>query len=118
MKVYRLERNGYGPYCFNSMDVDGPELAELRHKLCATHDRTHPVAEQEISGYSQLDQFKRRCGCESMVKLRDWFGEFFQELLDAGFKVAVYESSEYAKSSRQVLFVPQGNPKYLTASEL
>lgn len=98
IRVYRLEGE----------DGDGPYLGydDLRNAMCDAHtDDVHPGPRQDFGRLPLPNDFY---GCETLTQLFDWFGVFFQPLLDIGYRVVEYEVPEewcwFGKSNRQVCF--------------
>lgn len=79
MKVYRLERNGYGIFCeyYSKITMRFPEDA-LYNEFGYTCDRQ----------YRQDDDY--RSACESIDKLIEYFGSDFAYALQEGAEIVEY----------------------------
>lgn len=113
IKIYRLEHKELklGPYFFLGEDR-GP-LSDTAYLLCEllvikhATDGQHPG--RSDFPLRQLPIDSCYFGCLSEQELRDWFGDFYQPLLDTGeFVVNEYETTEDAyftgRSHKQVCF--------------
>lgn len=79
MKVYRLERNGYGIFCeyYSKITMRFPDDA-LYNEFGYTCDRQ----------YREKDEW--RSACESLDKLIEYFGSDFAYALDEGAEIVEY----------------------------
>lgn len=79
MKVYRLERNGYGVFCESDSKI---QLPFSEDSLYQSH------------GYSCDTQYRvkdeYRSACESIEKLVEYFGSDFAYALDKGASIVEY----------------------------
>lgn len=87
--VYRIEdpNTGYGPY-HSDLNI------ELRSKLCSAHangDEYRPNGSADFSSY--VDNF--RFAVLTLEKSKEWFGDFFVQLLDSGFILTKYLVKDY-----------------------
>ncbi len=89
MKVYRFERNGYGPYTFKSPE---PVKDKRLNKQIDVHEgwsseayKKWPTADADyIPPYMAI-------GCPSLEALTTWFDGMVGSLVRCGFRIRVYE---------------------------
>lgn len=97
MQVFRLERDGFGPYVTDRKidSVNSTVLFDIILEAEGFHDflTENPGA---------------RFGCQTPEILSGWFDGDMPELLSRGFAVTSYWASEFlvGKSGTQVVFVP------------
>lgn len=113
-EVFRLEKNGVGPYCYENFytDIDFPDL-EIIENLRAHHNSStmHP-------GGQDFDFIidRKLFGCMSVDQLREWFGPHLQPLQYIGFQIFVYLVPDHqiktSYSGKQIIFV-ETQEKYL-----
>lgn len=104
MLVYRLERNGIGPYQrtnYTAQDID------ICYELMEAHiDHNHPCPYED--GLDKIyDDKTWFFGCDSEQSLRDWFGPFWiEKLAKIGFEIKSYRARkyEYGRSGDQLIF--------------
>lgn len=87
--VYRIEdpNTGYGPYHSNLNK-------ELREKLCSAHSSGEEYRPNGAADFSSnIDNC--RFAILTLEKLKEWFGEFFIQLLDSGFILTKYHVKNY-----------------------
>jgi hypothetical protein len=108
VKIYRLEKNGIGPYCY---DDESNAYYNFKNKLHDAHDGLdHPSMAEDLDTevYLKVRSNKFVCGCINFDTLCDWFDGFIEELLDYGFSIVEYimpkESIIYGHSKIQVFF--------------
>lgn len=95
MLVYRVvDKDGDSPYYGNLCDSIG---------MPCGYSTQHPDPEKDGIGWVNWYEY---CGFESLVALYNWFGEWFEELDDAGALVRVYQvpDSEVRKGRKQLVF--------------
>ena len=103
MIVYRVEKDGTGPYC-NGF-IEKIKQAEI-HYYEGSHF-THPAPKQdEIKKYHSSNCKDRRCGFISKNRLNKWFSGLQHLLREAGYSIGVYEvDSKYvSKGKVQLVF--------------
>ena len=113
MVVYRLERNGDGPYRFHpTSEIE----RELKAKLVDAHafniQKPCPFADglTFVSkwGIPAVDK-KYVCGCLSEEDLIKWFDGFLEEFKSIGFIVSEYKVSKknvyIGRSRKQCMFL-------------
>lgn len=108
VSVYRLEdAAGVGPYntrmCNPDLDYTLDEMHH-QHASCSTHPPM--VADVAFDRHHRVREYL--CGCSSLEQLSEWFGEFLQPLIAAGFRVVRYElpPSDVLYGRWQAAFVP------------
>jgi hypothetical protein len=106
MKVYRLEKDGVGPYRKRWSGKD----EDFCRQLCEAHSNIdeHPCWYFEFDNHFTEEH---RSGCDSIESLQRWFGKFYEPILSKGFSLMEYEAKKYEKSCRQVVFIPSGKGK-------
>ena len=94
MLAYRLEMDGVGPY-WCSPGADRTH-ANVKCRLSTSHltSRLHP-SWFEVFNPPPEDYREYLSGCDSLESLKEWFGEFWDELLRVGFDAVTYETNEY-----------------------
>lgn len=113
MRVYRLERNGKGPYSFYK-DIRSEEERELYISLQDAHTFNPNNPTPSYDGLHMPDDLWL-CACTSMEALEGWFGEFLEQFKRIGFEVKEYtvskDSVKIGKSNRQCVF--DSKPEYV-----
>ncbi len=106
--------DGKGPY-IDVEDIELPEYArQTLEEMASAHSPfpfedsihdSHPPIYLDID--SDFDK-TMLCGCPTKKALKEWFGEYYEELLKIGFRVAVYKTNNYimGKSGKQLVFLP------------
>lgn len=85
MRVYRVERLGYGPYVYHSpMAVTDEKLNKLIDKHENNQDRW-PVAMMDGIPFSMAN------GCDSLKSLVSWFDGMMGSLVRCGFRIRIYD---------------------------
>ena len=83
VEVYRLEdKEGYGPYRFG-----GEFFKTLILDHGSRNMTTHPAPWYDFGRMPHNYEF---FGCDSVESLKDWFGSYWEGLLERGFKVVLY----------------------------
>ena len=82
MLVYRIERNGHGPYTNHSWTDC--------YKLQNAHQESskHPGICADVDGFNRVCHV---CGFRSYKQLTKWFSGWMKRLRKGGFRVHVYE---------------------------
>ena len=107
MKVYRLEKCGVGPYQFR--DPIDARFNDIHDRLCNAHRDDilhHAWHERPEFRYMYQDCTDYKSACDSVDSLEEWFAEFWDDLIDAGFTVETYETEDYILADRQLVFKP------------
>jgi len=107
-----MEMNGTGPY----IDIERLELPEnalqTLEEMASAHSpyedggySNHPPIYLDIDSDFPKDMI---CGCPTKKALKEWFGEYYEELIKIGFTVAAYKTSNYiiGNSRKQLVFQP------------
>lgn len=112
MLVWRLEKNGIGPYTYDEYHQDLPHSEqEILNDLNNFHNPhpypknpAHPPVSEDIGKFDK----EMVCGFKSIEDLRKWFKGFLRELKKIGFEVKVYTTNEYieGRSGKQLMFKP------------
>ncbi len=106
MKVFRLEKNGVGPYRYRTLYEVEPNsrLEHLLNRLCESHSNNDIHPTWWCDGLKNLDS--QRFAFSSLEKLRDWFSGFLERLAKVGFEIVEYEVSDYktGASGKQITF--------------
>lgn len=99
MIVYRFEKDGVGPYSANWTEPLN------WYKYHGDNFDKLPSISIDVREYGSFTR-DYLCACESLDKLCSWFGEFVDNLLEAGFKCVVYQTADVllTKSGAQVAF--------------
>ncbi len=94
MLVYRVEKNGRGPYTDSGME-----------RMSNAHNAS---AEHPLSWWDCGTQNGFVCGFVSIGTFKSWFGEFISDLIDADFKLSTYEVDckyiKFGESTKQLVF--------------
>ncbi len=100
MIVYRLEHpsHGMGPYSRFEGTDDMRALGEL-----LLDEIGHPCPETDRLLEYYLKMYKGGVsnaffGCPTLELLQSWFAEFWPWLMELGYKITVYETSDYCLS--------------------
>jgi hypothetical protein len=102
-KVYRIEdNNGDGPYKRTNTGT----ARECYYAHNEDDDDSHPgPCFTTGPNYMQFHEFS---GCSTLEGLREWFGEFYEGLLEEGYSMVVYDvDEEYVRdccNSDQLVF--------------
>jgi len=89
MKVYRFERNGYGPYTLESpVRVEDNRLNEKIDQHEANLDKW-PLAGRDGIPYDYA------IGCPSLALLAEWFDGMIGSLVRCGFRIRVYDVHDW-----------------------
>jgi len=88
MIVYRIEKNGLGPYRGRK---ENKNTTRLDHKL-SSHSASylHPTCHAEITNF---DHEKHICGFSCITKLKKWFHGSRSELRRNGYSLVLYKVS-------------------------
>lgn len=86
MIVYRIEKNGIGPYRGTIQNKNSDNLIKKlwRH----SGSTSHPTCLNEISGFNSE---KHICGFPCVTKLKKWFHGSREELRRNGYFMVLYE---------------------------
>lgn len=107
MKVYRLEKDNSGPYRYRG-SLGSLESDKMRNNLEYTHssgiERLAWGGERAFLKAKLTEVHNYRSACGSLQDLMDWFGDFFDDLIAAGFKVTTYFAEEYVLAHNQLIF--------------
>lgn len=107
MVVYRLEYNGKGPYRYYEIRSEmSLRYLDITADMFDAHKEdveNHPLPEDD--GIF-IDSPRYLFGCISRESLEEWFGEFFQPLIEVGFKVVEYNTEQVLVGRKQVAFIP------------
>lgn len=99
MIVYRIEKDGVGPY--RNWDID---LIDMTGEDNVHNDSNHPSPweDAEISSIT-MDYL---CACPSLEKLREWFDGYLEILDENGFNIYRIKVKKriLGKSKRQCFF--------------
>lgn len=115
MKVYRFERNGWGPYTYKApQTVKDPKLNALIDVHERWNEETYekwPVAEADyIPSYYAI-------GCPSLKALITWFDGMVGSLVRCGFRIRVYDIADehvvLGYSGKQLGFDPYEEKKVI-----
>lgn len=79
MKVYRIEKNGYGPFC----DMSGLKTTYPSDAMYSIYGCTC----QQVTKWDSDFRF----GCRTIDKLIEYFGSDFAKLINQGGKIVEYE---------------------------
>lgn len=94
MIVYRVEKNGVGPYRDTQVDL---QAMYNRHNF--SHKHKPPVID-----CGRDPEEEEVCGFDSLQKLQRWFHGFRLPLKRLGFKIYVYEAEPTIEGNQQLLF--------------
>ena len=66
------------------------------------HMNNFPAIQEDFDTYSE----EYYCACHQLELIKEWFGQFLDELAQKKFFMAVYQTSDYyiSKSGKQVIF--------------
>jgi hypothetical protein len=104
--VYRLERNGLGPYKWENYRQD--EIEGYYQKIHLNHaDSQHPSPYEDDLLEVRSDK-SYLFGFDCLANLHDWFGDWVNKLAEIGFEIKEYYTEEYkyGNSLRQLIFKP------------
>lgn len=102
MFIYRIEKDGVGPY---HQLANHPEL----HEMACRHSRgeQHPSPHEE--GLKM--ETRHRCGFSSLDQMCRWFSHEEQELMySLGFElkeISVEDVTDLQVGERQIIFIPK-----------
>ena len=110
-RVYRVEKNGCGPYTYTDTFKTNAKERKILKRLNDSHDSdydNHPAIDTDFvnCGSDFL------CGCLTLKQLKKWFRGHLTPLKRIGFKIKVHKvdpkKQELTKSisGKQVIFVP------------
>ena len=94
IRVYRFEKNGWGPYSSGDVSVD------LYFKLLPRQEH-RPGPERDNIPLAWRYGFY---GCHTLELLLYWFDDCVELLFREGFHIAVYETQTYYLTPSQVVF--------------
>jgi hypothetical protein len=100
MIVYRIEKNGLGPY---RSRLENKNSDKLVNKLWSHLGSSHPTCVVEIPSFNSE---KHICGFSCVTKLKKWFHGSRAELRRNGYLMALYEvdPQEVLHGNLQVVF--------------
>lgn len=107
MKIWRVEdANGFGPYTSKNNE-------DLSWDLKIAHSSANEHPGPESDGFNDILWADTRYKWKNLLfgflsegEAYEWFFDFWQQLLDNGFKVVQYDAEMYwiGRSGKQVLF--------------
>lgn len=111
-KVYRLEKDGRGPYIDPPDDISSEEQLILE-KMNTVHSfkkvngvYTHPSASNDFNN----PDIALYCGFKSLEDLKKWFRGFLAPLKRMGFIITIYKVDpkwiQIGNSNKQLMFLP------------
>lgn len=94
IKVYRIERNGVGPYRQGLNTIRSSVILAMLNKTQGTHEPIGKLMRQhhgiDIKSYPKFENY--RCAFTSMKRLSSTFDhDLVEELMKIGFEVVTYE---------------------------
>lgn len=102
MRIYRFERDGYGPYTLKSPNTLCTS-SRLYQKL-----NVHEYSDDHPTSVWDYIPYDCSIGCVSLDSLKHWFKGLIGELVIHGYHIRVYEVPEekvqFGFSGRQVGF--------------
>ena len=106
MIVYRLEKNGRGPY---GLITHCPDSCGGLYELITEMQRAHDNSDYPTPYEDGIDPILLReyyCGFNSLEKLHQWFRGFLERLQSYGFCINKYESDDVclSASGKQLVF--------------
>jgi hypothetical protein len=107
MIVYRVEKDGMGPYA-------NPNKTKTIHKMVEKHrDNKHPTPNNDIF-INRYIHYNEICGFSNVKSLKEWFFGYRAELRRLGYKMCVYDA--VATGKNQVVFL--NNSKRIKVLEI
>ncbi len=92
MTIYRIEKDGLGPYRSKFMATIGKDIF---NEMMESHDsdKKHPCMGTCIGDTNYFGCYTQHliCGCQSLKGLLDWFEGYTEHLLSVGFNIIKYE---------------------------
>jgi len=105
MLIYRVERNGIGPYFSVNISKKLKRMNSNHSSRGSKHWRPTPTKDILRDGKPFYMGDEEFCGFSSLLDLQDWFRGYRAELRRSGFKISIYEGEPSGIGTQQLVFV-------------
>lgn len=117
MLVWRLEKDGIGPYMYQGLDDIAQCLVDTMNEAHSQTDKFDEFIRPPITVDFDVFYPEMVCGFKSLQDLRVWFIGYLKALKGFGFRIHTYETDDFimGKSGKQLMFNPMFSTKLLTS---